>query len=190
MNSDMYDTYSDVDFQYYYPFSFKRQNKDYIENHNKAKFRWSYSDTPYLVFGIQGLETILTLADNPQYKWLSIDSDKKILNIPPESGSWNYISNCDLSKYKAILTIYNFRFEPIYGGVAIDLATKGWYYYINEDDSKEIFKKGNYYAGLVLRKLEPTEYNIWNNIAEVKEGSESFDTITVVNPENCVIYVE
>lgn len=53
MKNDMYNTYSNTDFEYYYKYSFKERNQSYLEMQTSAIYTWEYDEPISLCLDIQ-----------------------------------------------------------------------------------------------------------------------------------------
>ena len=56
-NTDMYCTYSDGNFPYFFPISFNKRNKDYLELNSTPNIQWNEGDTISIIFKITDHDT-------------------------------------------------------------------------------------------------------------------------------------
>lgn len=146
MITDKYNTYDNEYINYSYPFSFKKQNKDYLTPNRPTTVKWFYGDTASLN---------LLLYDKLDYVFA-------ISGIP------DYIYGRE-----AVVTIYNFRGEPVYNKVfSRDFLESEWVKAVDGDErialnirltekeSKTIFIKGDYSLGIKLIDADPVRYDL------------------------------
>ena len=132
MYNDMYNTFDKCHFEYNYPFSFERGNKDYLQSLNPPMFEWKYGDTINLHIEIYDIDEII---DDQQQ--IAIDA---------------------LGKYTAEIKFYNFRYEEI---LSLECkASPILRIDIDREDSINIFKKGNYFLSVTLINKELNDYRV------------------------------
>lgn len=200
--NDMYNTFSNININYYDSSSFKRPTKEYLVNKEEPVFSWNYGDTIKLEFKVSGKINVdsssIIYYGNGEEPTSSTQGyvDQKAFNVT-ELKSWTctfaeidnytwvqdetfvYPTSGDKSIYVtasnyllnrlAKVTIYNFRHEQIHNWEveATPLITIP----IDSMTSETIFKPGVYYCGLVVEEKDFSERR------------------TVINPEDCCIYV-
>ena len=129
----IYTDYSDQDFDYFYPISFDKRNKVYLQLNQTPAGSWNYGDTVEIVFTIEVIEGAL---------------EGKMLEV----------------------TFYNFRYEEV--ETAVEPAGDLVIITIDEETSKQSFKRGNYYCGVKLK------------------DEEQQTSLTILDPQSCLLYVE
>lgn len=169
ISNDLYQTFGDKDFKYNYIYAFDKRNKDYLVPNNEAKYRWSYGDPVSLVFIFEDLLNTLDNVDVNDYHWNASSNPSTTIVIPVTNTVWNKATEDITVDINFIFTFYNFRFEEVFQ-TEVSLSDETAVI-IDEDTSASTFLKGVYYC-------------------KVQAIYDDGKKLTIVPPEDCLIYVE
>jgi len=131
MYEDMYKDYSDQEFDYSYPYSFRLENKKYLETYPQINAWWYYGDTVSLN---------LTISDNVE-------------DISSFTGKTIIVSLYNFRK--EVISSKEFSKEDI----EISDAKLIINYQIDYEESTDIFTRGIYYCGIDVVVKDEEEIN-------------------------------
>ena len=131
MYEDMYKDYSDEDFTYNYPISFRRRNKAYLYTLDPINVQWYYGDTVQLIFDL-------------------IDEESSTEALIPEYFEGRNVIVTFLNFRGEVVNTVTFTKDDIQG----DETDYFIEYDIDRETSSKIFPTGIYYCGIKAVSVE------------------------------------